>query len=417
MTRTETRQLPTGWGDRLGLPPVVGRGLFVSSTVVDALANGLVFAFLVVYFDRVTDLSLETVGLALTVGRLVAMPVPAIVGPLLDRYGSKTLVVVSNVLSCAGMTVCAVTTNAWQVMLAQMLLQAGTNVYWTSSRDLVATASAGQHRSRWFALLGALRNLGTGFGSAATAIALATASDTGLRILVALSGAAFVLAALLLVNWTVPRSLAESERRTPDSAPDSAKSGSYGQVLRDVPYLRLLVVNLAYVLAAMALPVLVVLWTVDYVGVSPWWAGVLVVVNTTLIVLLSTIAVRFTEHHPPRRMLRVGLVLNAISFVLFWAAGEVRPAIAVTTLVLAMLVYTLGEMISTPYMNDLTVALAPPEEPGRHHAAFQLSWSLGMAVAPALFTALLTVGPEAPWLVMIAISLVVLPLCRGLNPH
>ena len=397
-------------GQRLGLPVITGRGNYVASTIVDSLANGLVFAFLVVYFDRVTGVGLGAIGVALSVGRLLALPIPVVVGPLMDRLGGKTVVVAGNIVSCTGMIICAVAANAWQIAVAQLLVQTGTNAYWTCSRDLVNIASHGEQRSRWFGMQNALRNVGNGFGAAATAGALATLGAAGLRGVIFASAISFLVAGALLLVWQTG-----ARPGTRFTSQCEVAAVSYLAVLRDTRYLRLLVVNLAFVLAAMVLPLLVTLWTIAYVGVAAWWAGGLVVLNTAIIALVSTVVVSRTDQRQPRRLVQIALALNVASFGLFALANGLPELPAIATLLAAMIVYTLAEVLGTPYMNELAVALVPPAESGRYHAAFQLSWSLGMAIAPAAFTTLLALGSVLPWLCLSAVCILAIPLAQHLH--
>jgi len=61
------------------------------------------------------------------------------------------------------------------------------------------------------------------------------------------------------------------------------------------------------------------------------------------------------------------------------------------------------------------VDLAPADAPGRHLAAFQLSWSIGQAAAPALLTWLLSRGAAWPWLVLAAICALTAAAISGLR--
>ncbi len=397
-------------GRRLGLPSLEGRGNYVASTVIDSLAHGLVFAFLLVYFDRVTELGLETIGLALSAGRFLALPVPAVIGPLMDRFGSKTVVVASNVVSCLGMVVCAFAMDAWHIAVTQLLVQTGTNMYWTCSRDLVGIASRGEQRSRWFGLQNALRNVGAGFGAAVAAGALALLGTTGLRGVIVVSAVSFVVAGALLLAWRI-----ETPPRIEDEGDEAPSRVSYLTVFKDTRYVSLLAVNLVFVFAAMALPVLVAIWTIDYVRAGAWWAGALIVLNTAMAALLSTVVVSRTEQRRKHRLVQSALAVNAAAFAMFALAYWLPTIPAMSVLLAAMLLYTLGEIVGTPYMNELTVTLTPQTGAGRYHAAFQLSWSLGMAVAPALFTTLLTAGPMLPWVFLGAASILVLPLAQRLR--
>jgi MFS family permease len=61
------------------------------------------------------------------------------------------------------------------------------------------------------------------------------------------------------------------------------------------------------------------------------------------------------------------------------------------------------------------VVLAPEQLRGRYLGVYQLSWSIGSAIAPALLTALLGAGAALPWVFLTAISLLAVPLVLGLG--
>lgn len=53
--------------------------------------------------------------------------------------------------------------------------------------------------------------------------------------------------------------------------------------------------------------------------------------------------------------------------------------------------------------------MAPEHLRGRYLAVYQLSWTFGQTVAPALLTLLLTQAPWLPWLFLVALSLAAAP--------
>lgn len=72
-------------------------------------------------------------------------------------------------------------------------------------------------------------------------------------------------------------------------------------------------------------------------------------------------------------------------------------------LLVAVLLFALAEMLNGPMINVLVVDIAPAATPGRHLAVFQLSWSIGSALAPGMLTWLLSRGTSWPWIVLIAL--------------
>ncbi|POX41454.1 MFS transporter [Streptomyces sp. Ru73] len=400
---------------KLGFPDLAGNGRFVTANVIDSLASGLVVAFMVVYFTRATSLPLAEVGTALTLGYALALPGPALAGWLLDRIGPRRTVAVGNLASALGFVALLFADSAWHIVVTQFVVQAGASLYWTSSSALVTLVAQEHDRTRWFGFIRALRNVGIGFGGAVAALAVALASTTGLRVLVALNAVSYLVAAWLITGWRPAGERAGGDTAGSDEAERPA--AGYLLVLKDGRYLRLVVANLAFVLASMVLSVLLGIYATDSLGAGAWVAGVLITLNTALVATTQTVATRWIERHRPARVIALASVVNAVAFGAFAALGLLPGWAVFAGLLLAVIVYTLAEVLGSPPMGELSVSLAPEHARGRYLGVFQLSWTLGGVVAPAALTGLLALGPAWPWLFLAALSLLAVPLVLGLEPR
>ncbi|MGW0615722.1 MFS transporter [Streptomyces sp. NPDC002788] len=396
---------------RLGFPELTGNGRFVAANVIDSLASGLVMAFMVVYFSHTTTLSLVSVGTSLTLGYALALPAPAVAGWALDRFGPRVVVAIGNLISAVGFVSLLLAHSAWQIVVTQLVVQFGASMYWTSSSALVALVAQDHDRTRWFGFIRALRNVGIGFGGAISALAVAVASTAGLQVLVALNALGYVAAAWLITTW----------RRDPvgtgadeSNATASAKA-SYLTVLRDGAYMRLVVANLAFVLASMVLSILLGIYATKSLEVGAWVAGVLITLNTALVATTQTFATRWIERHRATRVICIAAAVNAVAFVGFAALSLLPSEAALVGLLIAVIVYTLAEILSSPPLGELSVELAPDHARGRYLGVFQLSWTLGGAIAPAVLTSLLSRGPAWPWLFLGAASFLAIPLVLSLE--
>ncbi|OLR93892.1 hypothetical protein BJP25_14990 [Actinokineospora bangkokensis] len=386
------------------MPEIGGNARFLTAGAIDSLGSGLLFAFQVVYFARTTSMSLVQVGFALTVAQLLAIPAPALFGGLVDRFGPRLVAAVSNLVAGIGFLSYLLAEQFWHVAVLGLLVQVGISGYWTSYGSLVALASTEDNRTRWFGLMQALRNAGVGLGGAIAAVVVGVGGTGWLHWLLVANAVSYAFASWLLISWRpvpqeAPAAVAD------DEAPAAAKVG-YGVVLRDRAFLRLVAVNFVFVLDAMVLSVLLAIYIERTVPGIIWLAGVLLTVNTVLVSLTQTSVSAWVERHRPHRVIALAAVLNAVAFAAFAAAGLVPGWLAIAALTAAMLVYTLAEVVQSPAVSSLSVALAPPALRGRYLAVFQmLSWNVGGALAPALFTTLLSWGRVWPWAVLAALSL------------
>ncbi|WP_405018243.1 MFS transporter [Kitasatospora sp. NBC_00070] len=384
----------------MGLPRVAGNGGLVGAAVIDSLGSGLVLAFVLVYFARTTELSLPVIGGALTLARLLAVPTAVTVGPLIDRWGARAVALAGNLISAAGYAGFLVSHQVWQIVAAAWLAQVGAVTYWTSSTGLVVLAADGSERPRWFAMLHMLRNVGLGLGGALGAFLVGLGGTAGLRGVVAANAVSYLVAVLLLWRWR------PAVRPFPARA---AAGGGYRTVLRDRRYLLLVGINVCFVFGSLILSLLLAVYITEGLHREAWLAGGLLVLNGAQAALTQTVVSRWLERFRPTRVIIAACGINTLAFgtfaVLAHAPGWAVPA----GLFLAMLVYTLAETVATPFAEELSVALAPEQLRGRYLAVYQLSWTFGQTVAPALLTLLLAGGSGRPWLFLIGLSLLAVP--------
>ena len=378
--------------ERLGLPSTRGRGRLLAASAIDSTGSGLFLPFQLVYFLQTTSLSLATVGAALTVAATLALPLPAAIGPTVDRFGPRRVVAAGNVVSALGFAGYLVAQHAWSVTLAALLANVGITAFWTASGSLVALAADEGERSRWFGLIRALRNAGIGLGGVLATALLATVGRSGFHALVVGNIVSFALAAALTASW-------QPSRAETAAVPhhDPATGPGYRTVLRDRPFVALVSIHLLFVLATMAPTVLLAVFITDSLDGPPWAAAALFTVNTAMIALGQTVLTRHVEHRDRVQLLSLGAVLYGASFVVLATLAGAPHAVVVLGLVLAMVVFTLGEMAQMASVSDLVVSLSPEHLRGRYQAVFQLSWSLGLAIAPGAFAWLLARGPVWPW--------------------
>lgn len=418
---------------KLGIPALGGNGRFVCATAIDSIGTGLVLAFTVVYFFRTTDVPLATIGAAMTLARLCALPTSVTVGPLIDRFSARQTAIGGNLVSAVGYTGFLFVHHAWSIAVVVFLVQVGHTTYWTSSGALVALASPANTRTRWFGFLYALRNSGMGIGAALGAFALGIGEVTGLHLITVANAVSYVAAASLLALWRPPRhdpagnpgdagpaagaAPGDQEQRPErrSAVTEAPARVGYAAVLRDHTYAMLIGVNATLVFAQMLIKVLLAIYIVEALDRGAWIAGTLIVLSTIQISLTQTPINRQMERYRPTRVITAAAVLNAAAFALF-ALLYLAPGWAVVPgLFVAMVVFTTGEIIGFPAIDSLSVSMAPDRIRGRYLAVYQLSWTVGEIIAPGVLTFLLAVTATLPMIFLLVLSLVAVPLLLALE--
>jgi MFS family permease len=372
------------------------------------LGWGAVLPFEIIYLHDGRGFSLRIAGLVVgTVTGLAVVAAP-VAGPVIDRVGARVTAAGACLALAAGYAGLAVARRPLEAFVAATAAGAGNGGLLPSQSSLVASLVPPDLRHRATSVSRVAGNLGMGLGSAAGGLVAASGLG-GLVLLFAGNAVTYLLYGVILV--AVVR---EDARPAPIA-------GGYRALLRDRPFLRLALTNIA---------VIAVGWGV-FSWIVPTYArgqlhlgsrliGSLLLANAITVVFAQLPVARFAEGR--RRvvaMATASLTFVAASLVVA-GVGLAGPGWAYAALLAAVVAVGVGECFHTTALMPLVADLAPPALRGRYMAATGLSWWLGLALAPTLGTQLLSVSPPATMLaaagVALAAALSALALERDLPP-
>jgi Na+/melibiose symporter-like transporter len=358
---------------------------------VDNFGSGLFLPLPVLFAIRVVGLPVATAGTVITIGTMAGILAPPLAGRLVDRVGPRVVVIAAQVLQAAGAATYLVATNAGLVLVAAMLLAAGQQTFYSSLFALIADTAGPGPKDRPFAVVNTVRGACFGLGGLVAAGLLTGAGATGYRIAVAADGVSFVVAALLLaLLLRLPHTPRHSE--TPPVG-----------VLRNRPFLALIVVTGMFALAMDFFLVAVPVYVIDVLRGPSWLPGAMLALLTAIGSLTGPTVVRLT-----RRVRRTTAMACGAGLYVLWAlaclaaalvpAGA-RPAYLLGTTV----VFAAAGVIGGARATALAEAAAPPAVRGRYLAAFQYAFTAAGVVAPAV-VALFATGVWLPWLTVAAVA-------------
>ncbi|HEV7650256.1 MAG TPA: MFS transporter [Actinophytocola sp.] len=371
---------------------------FFTAVSIDALGSGLFLPLSLLYFAKVPKIDLVTVGVLLSVAAAVSLPVPVLVGQLVDRFGPRAVLIGAQVVQAAAFFGYLGVTGPATLVPAAVLAAAGQRAFWSSVFTLVADVAekSGGPTDRWFALVGMAQTAGFGLGGLLSGLLLGVGTESTFRMLALANAVSFVVAGVLLLfvraGGPAPRT--------------SAARGGYRVLLADRPYQALIVTNAVFALCSVFLGVALPIYVVEGLAAPGWYVGPLLAGNTLLLALSQTLAVRVVRPLSRPRALMLSGALWTV-----WAAGSALAAsvpvgVLLPYLAVCTLFFTAAELIHNPVSNALAAAAAPADLRGRYLAIFQYSFTLATVVAPVLFTVLFTASHTLPWLALGALALV-----------
>ena len=361
---------------------------YAVALIVDALGTGLLRPFLLLYGVLVLELSAAATGIAMTAGVVVGLGCLPAVGRWLDRGARSTAVAASMLVRVLGVALllAAPVGDVWMFATAALFLGIGNQAWPAAHAALVATVADGRERDAALAGGRALRNAGLGAGGLLATACLAGGA-TALQALAVGTGLAYLVAATLA--WSVHL------RAEPAAAP--AVTGGPAPRMRT-----LLAANVVYVFCLNVPEIALPLVLVTQLHASPVWPAAIFVANTVLVVTLQVPVTVLMSRCTRRTALALGGVVLAASYLGFLAATSWSAAAVAAVSV----VCTVGEIVYAGSATALVAALAPAHVLGRALARLQLSTGFGLAVSPAVITALAARGPAVLWGGLAAATLV-----------
>jgi len=380
--------------DRLGFPAIGSHRRFVTAIAVDALGSGVFMPLTMLYFLAVTPLTLLQVGAAISIASAVALPAGPLIGAVVDRVGAKQVLLAGNTLQALGFLAYLVTDSFAAVLVWTIVVTIGRTAFWGSYGNIVAAISQPGERERWFGFLGALRNVGFAVGGLASGIALSIGTEFAFQVVIAVNAASYVLALWLLLAVPDPR----------PGGGHASLPGSWGTVLRDRPYLLLVLAQVGYSVPMMVLNFALPVYAVTVLGLPGWVTGAVFTLNCLMIGFGQGLVVNAMTGHVRYRLLLLTQAAFAASYVVFWGASRVGLALGATVMLVGAVVYTLAELTGGPVLSATAAEAAPEHLRGRYLSMTQLAWNLSSTVTPVGFAWLLERGPGPIWVVMLGLG-------------
>lgn len=361
------------------LPPEVWRLALVAFI---NRSGTMVVPFLTLWLTGERGFTAGQAGLFLTLYGVGSLAGTWLGGWASDRVAPRRLQIVS--LAATGVLFLLLGASRGPVSIALSLVSVGLagEAFRPANATSLTRWSTPEVRSRSFALRRLAVNLGMTFGPAAGGF-LALYSYNWLF---AVDGATCLLAAV-----TMMRMLPDEPRPDPETTREA--EGPARSPWRDGPFL--------VYLGLLALVTLIVFqfastWPLtlrDLYGMPENRIGLLLAINTLLIVAFEMVLIHTVEASDPLRVMALGAVLLGGGFALLPFGSTFAFA------GLTVVVWTVGEMLTFPLSESVTATRAGLRNPGSYlglfATTFGLSFTVAQAVGPWIYQ---TWGPRTLWL-------------------
>lgn len=403
MAAGRTAHLMTGrLLDRLGLRLAGGSGPLLAALCVNAFGAGMFYPFALLYFTRATSLSVGTIGLILTTATLITLAVTPVTGALVDRLGSRRLVVTSQVLEATGFAVYLTVSSAVTLFIASLLVTSATRMFYASFSTMIAERADGPDRDRWYGMVGVTQSLAASISGFLASLIIASIGQPGFRFVIVFNACCLALSAILLGRVRIERRIAAS----------GSADGGYRSVLRDGAFVRIVASNALFILCSMLPGLGLAVYVTDALHAPLWTVGVLGIIQTGLVVGLQMRVIQSVEGISRIRVMQLAGCVWIVACLLFAGAVVVPAVVLLPCLVLSIACFTVAQMLYVPTARSLAASIGPTALQGRYVAMCEFSWGLAGALGPALFGIAFDVFSAAPWLLMGVVVLCAMVLLR-----
>lgn len=372
--------------------------ILVGGTFIYVGAAALGFPYEGIYLRRQLHVSMSWIGVVYGAVPIAMTPLQVWGGALTDRFGRRTMLILSASVSVAWFVGFAFARSLWQVAVLVAIETAfGWPLFQTASGAMIADLLPRELRAEAFSISRVAMNAGVVVGPAVGALVLGLGvSFRDLFLLAALGCLLFMLITIWGVRETIPQTALSDdvpERRRSDGAAVTAAPAAhvpspiagteavatrprrgYGMVLADRRFLVFCIVALLPVFCFGTFTVTFSVFITTDLGVpySTW--GLLLALNAFIVAGVQ---------YPLVRALRTAdhLVLLAAASALIGLGLGLSAFVGPRwLLVILVVVLSFGEMLLSPIAASVVSDMAPEAVRGRYMGVWTVIWSGGQSL-------------------------------------
>lgn len=341
--------------------------MLMGASFVDALGHALLFPFFTLYVTAKFGLGMSQVGLIFGMFSVSSILGSTLGGALTDRFGRKWMAIFGLIVSAITSVFMGIVNEIELFVFAAVVVGIFANAGGPARQAMVADLLPEEQQAEGFGVFRVVHNLAVVIGPAIGGLLAAQSY----LLLFLLDAATSVVTAVLfhfMMEETMP---AASEDTEPESTLQTFRG--YGKVLRDSAFMIFMVATGLMVLVYTQMNGTLPVYLRDVHAVPEQGFGYILSLNATMVVLFQFGITRRIQGLPPFLVMAAGTVLYVIGFAMY---GFVS---AYVMFLVAMVIITIGEMLTAPVGQSIAARMAPAAMRGRYMAVYGFSWILPSA--------------------------------------
>jgi MFS family permease len=363
-------------------------GLIISTT-----GTTMVWPFLTIFASERLSLPMTAVTSLMSINSLSGLTSSILAGSLVDRFGRKSVMTVGLFGTAVAYLGYIYAGSYWHFAVLMLTSGLFNPLYRLGSDAILADMLSPADRVQGYSIFRMARNIGVALGPILGGIVLSSNYNIGFM------GAA---AALTFYGLITLFFLRETLVRDPNAKHESLREQIhvYRQALTNKPFAHMVGAFTLMEICAALMWVLLAVYVKQNFGVAEATYSWLPTTNALMVVFLQVFITRIIKRYRDTQVMPIGALFYAVAMMIvglssqFWGFW------------LAMVVMTIGELITAPTATTFVANLAPQDQRGRYLGVFGLTWHVAMAIGP-FAAGILTdaFGIRSPWFVSVLVGL------------
>ncbi|TYS14962.1 MFS transporter [Rossellomorea vietnamensis] len=371
------------------------------------------FPFLTIYFTEA--FGKQMAGLLLIASQLFAVFANLMGGYCADRFGRKTMMVLSSVGQGLAFLVFAFASSPWLESAALGFVcftfaSVFGSFYWPASQAMVADVVEEKHRSHVFAIFYTSINIAVVIGPILGSIFYVHYRFE----LLLVSAIICMVLGLMLAKMT--RETAPQREEELSAAPGQSRVWyhalidqfrDYKVIIRDRTFLLFIVAGVLVGQTFMQLDLLIPVYIKDSMETATLLSfsltgeqvfGLILSENGLLVALFTVVVTKWMTKYKERNVFILSSLIYAVSIFIFGQTSSIWM------FVISMAIFTFAELMTVGIQQSFISNLAPENMRGQYFAAASMRFTLARTIAPVSITFSLWAGYELTFLILAVLA-------------
>lgn len=365
--------------------------LLMASVLIDTFGTGAFMSLAVLFLIRIQGYDPGTAGTFVSLAFLASFLSMNWCARVVVAAGPRRTLLLCCGVSAVGFALYFFAVNPALAFVAAAIIATADRLYAAAWPTLLSDRHGGGDMSQVFATVTALKTLVLGLGALSSSVLLGAFGDNGLRFALWLNVASYISSAIVLALDKPTEG--ELIKRLPE------RTSAVLWALTDRPFLRLLtsqtLLSICWIIPTSIFPV----YIASRLDLDLSVVTLVLVARYLTIMIFQISLTRVVTHYRRSRITLICVALALLVVALCTILPTLPQPVQIAAIFGCTILLATTEIVAKPTAMAAAVRIAPHTSLPAYMAAFQLTWTLAYAVAPAL-AGLSAAAPAALWTII-----------------